>query len=322
MGDALVELGRYDEAFAAFERMISLRPEPRLVRTRRLRPEAVGDLRRGGRRSPGLKPASGSPSDGVGARELVKLELGLGAIPVGRRHARAVHTPPGISECTRRARTGRGGRWEPRGAIRGPPRYGSHTDRKRVPCSQICSTPTAGRGASSARDGRRDRQAARRQRRAGGSRVRRYRADNLTRPAETVELHASREPIDPRSTATTPSAWRSRAREDVIRRSTPPSGSATEDGPSLSPRVRGWMCRKAGRDARCTGERSTSIRRSPLAGRRGTSRTEKLGRVRSSGSPLRCSPETRPRLASALACVALLGAGLALASCGGTTRRQ
>jgi tetratricopeptide (TPR) repeat protein len=91
IGDALVELGRYDEAFAAFERMVSLRPSlasyARIAYARELtgdREGAVAALRLA------RDAAAGQPEPTAWANvELAKLELGLGRTRAAREHARA-----------------------------------------------------------------------------------------------------------------------------------------------------------------------------------------------------------------------------------------
>jgi tetratricopeptide (TPR) repeat protein len=91
IGDALVELGRYDEAFAAFERMISLRPSlasyARIAYARELtgdREGAVAALRLA------RDAAVGQPEPTAWANvELAKLELALGRMRAARAHARA-----------------------------------------------------------------------------------------------------------------------------------------------------------------------------------------------------------------------------------------
>ena len=94
IGDALVELGRYDEAFAAFERMVSLRPSlasyARIAFARELvgdREGAVAAMRLA------LDAAAGQPEPTAWARiELAKLEFGRGRIEPARRHVRVALT--------------------------------------------------------------------------------------------------------------------------------------------------------------------------------------------------------------------------------------
>jgi tetratricopeptide (TPR) repeat protein len=91
IGDALVELGRYDEGFQAFERMVSVRPSlasyARVAYARELtgdRPGALVAMRLA------LETAAGQPESLAWAHvEVAKLELGLGRAEAARRHARA-----------------------------------------------------------------------------------------------------------------------------------------------------------------------------------------------------------------------------------------
>jgi tetratricopeptide (TPR) repeat protein len=98
IGDALVELGRYDDAFAAFERMVTLRPSlasyARVAYARELvgdREGAVAAMRLA------LDSAAGQPEPTAWARvELAKLQLGLGHARAARSHARiALRVLPG-----------------------------------------------------------------------------------------------------------------------------------------------------------------------------------------------------------------------------------
>jgi tetratricopeptide (TPR) repeat protein len=98
IGDALVELGRYDAAFRAFERMVSLRPGlasyARIAYARELvgdRQGAVAAMRLA------LEAAGGQPEPTAWALvELAKLERGLGRRLVAGRHARsALRVVPG-----------------------------------------------------------------------------------------------------------------------------------------------------------------------------------------------------------------------------------
>ena len=91
VGDALVELGRYEEAFASFDRMISLRPSlasyARVAYARELvgdRSGAVAAMRLA------LESAAGQPEPAAWAHvELAKLELALGHVDGARRHTTA-----------------------------------------------------------------------------------------------------------------------------------------------------------------------------------------------------------------------------------------
>jgi tetratricopeptide (TPR) repeat protein len=91
IGDALIELGRYDDAFAAFERMVTLRPSlasyARVAYARELvgdREGAVAAMRLA------LDAAAGQPEPTAWANvELAKLQLGLGRTGAARTHVRA-----------------------------------------------------------------------------------------------------------------------------------------------------------------------------------------------------------------------------------------
>jgi tetratricopeptide (TPR) repeat protein len=89
VGDALVELGRYEEAFAAFDRMVSLRPGLASYARVAYARELVGD--REGARSAmrlALASAAGQPEPTAWAHvEVAKLELALGHVGAARRHA-------------------------------------------------------------------------------------------------------------------------------------------------------------------------------------------------------------------------------------------
>lgn len=91
IGDALIELGRYDEAFAAFERMVTLRPSLASYARIAYARELVGD-REGAVEAMrlALDAAAGQPEPTAWANvELAKLELGLGHTGAARRHVRA-----------------------------------------------------------------------------------------------------------------------------------------------------------------------------------------------------------------------------------------
>ena len=91
IGDALIELGRYEAAFAAFERMVTFRPSlasyARVAYARELvgdRAGAVAAMRLA------LDAAAGQPEPTAWANvELAKLELGLGRAAAARRRVRA-----------------------------------------------------------------------------------------------------------------------------------------------------------------------------------------------------------------------------------------
>ena len=91
IGDALVELGRYDEAFAVFEKMVSLRPNlgsyARIAYARELMGDRAGAI---GAMQLALDAAAGQPEPAAFAHlELAKLELGLAQVSAARRHALA-----------------------------------------------------------------------------------------------------------------------------------------------------------------------------------------------------------------------------------------
>ena len=94
IGDALVELGRYGDAFRAYERMVTLRPSlasyARIAYARELtgdRAGAVAAMRLA------LDAAAGQPEPTAWTHvELAKLELGSGRARAARSHARAALT--------------------------------------------------------------------------------------------------------------------------------------------------------------------------------------------------------------------------------------
>jgi tetratricopeptide (TPR) repeat protein len=94
IGDALLELGRYGNAFRAYERMVTLRPSlasyARIAHARELtgdRAGAAGALRLA------LDAAAGQPEPTAWAHvELAKLDLGSGRPRVARQHVRAALT--------------------------------------------------------------------------------------------------------------------------------------------------------------------------------------------------------------------------------------
>jgi tetratricopeptide (TPR) repeat protein len=91
IGDALIELGRYDAAFAVFERMVTLRPSLASYARIAYARELVGD-REGAVEAMtlALDAAAGQPEPTAWANvELAKLELALGNAGVARTHARA-----------------------------------------------------------------------------------------------------------------------------------------------------------------------------------------------------------------------------------------
>ena len=91
IGDALVELGRYDRAFAAFERMVTLRPGLASYARIAYARELVGD-REGAVAAMqlALDAAAGQPEPAAWAHvELAELHRGLGRLTVASRHVRA-----------------------------------------------------------------------------------------------------------------------------------------------------------------------------------------------------------------------------------------
>ncbi len=100
MGDALVELGRYEEAFRAFERMVSLRPSLASYARIAYARELVGD-RAGAVAAMRLArdAAAGQPEPTAWALvEIAKLERGLGRKGAAARHARtALRVLPGYA---------------------------------------------------------------------------------------------------------------------------------------------------------------------------------------------------------------------------------
>jgi tetratricopeptide (TPR) repeat protein len=98
IGDALVELGRYEAAFAAFQRMVTLRPGlssyARVAYARELTGDTVGAL---AAMRLALDAAAGQPEPAAFALvEIAKLELGLGRTRAAGRHANlALRVLPG-----------------------------------------------------------------------------------------------------------------------------------------------------------------------------------------------------------------------------------
>jgi len=90
IGDALVELGRYDEAFRAFDQMISLRPSLASYARVAYARELTGDLQ--GAHSAmrlAFDAAAGEPeSTAWSLVELAKLELTMARVPAAVRHLR------------------------------------------------------------------------------------------------------------------------------------------------------------------------------------------------------------------------------------------
>ena len=108
IGDALVELGRYREAFAAFDRMVALKPSlaayARIAYARELTGDRAGAL---SAMQLALDAAAGSPEPTAWTHvELAKLELGAGRIDRAAGHVRAALTvfPGYASAFEQRAR--------------------------------------------------------------------------------------------------------------------------------------------------------------------------------------------------------------------------
>jgi len=98
IGDALLELGRYDQAFAALQRMVTLRPGlssyARVAYARELTGDPIGAL---AAMRLALDSAAGQPEPAAFTLvEIAKLELGLGRLDAAARHARtALRVLPG-----------------------------------------------------------------------------------------------------------------------------------------------------------------------------------------------------------------------------------
>ena len=91
IGDALLELGRYPEAFAAFERMVALKPTlasyARIAYARELTGDRAGAI---SAMRLALDAAGGAPEPTAWAHvELAKLELGHGRVNAAAMHIRA-----------------------------------------------------------------------------------------------------------------------------------------------------------------------------------------------------------------------------------------
>jgi tetratricopeptide (TPR) repeat protein len=108
VGDALIELGRYDAAFAAIDRMAALKPNlasyARVAYARELVGDRAGALEA---MQLALEAAAGQPEPSAWAHvEIAKLELGQGRLEAARRHARAALRafpgyPAGLVELAR-----------------------------------------------------------------------------------------------------------------------------------------------------------------------------------------------------------------------------
>jgi tetratricopeptide (TPR) repeat protein len=103
MGDALVELGRYPAAFAAFDRMVGLRPSLASYARVAYARELTGDLEGAAAAMRlALDAAGGQPETTAWSLvELAKLELLLGHPDVAEHHVRAaLHVFPGYPSAT------------------------------------------------------------------------------------------------------------------------------------------------------------------------------------------------------------------------------
>jgi tetratricopeptide (TPR) repeat protein len=117
VGDALIELGRYDAAFAAIDRMAALKPNLASYARVAYARELVGD-RAGALEAMrlALEAAAGQPEPSAWTHvELAKLELGHGRLEAARRHSRAALRafpgyPAGLVELARAEAAG--GRFE------------------------------------------------------------------------------------------------------------------------------------------------------------------------------------------------------------------
>ena len=136
LGDALLELGRYDEAFAAFDRMTALKPDVGLVRPRRVRARADGRPRRG-RLGDAPRPRRGGRgprADRVDARRAGEARAGLRqGGPRGTTRACGAHRLPRLRAGARAARP-RGGR--PRRARTGDGDRAPRRDRRPAPAAR------------------------------------------------------------------------------------------------------------------------------------------------------------------------------------------
>ena len=195
IGDALVELGRYDEAFAAFERMVSLRPSlasyARVAYARELmgdREGAVAAMRLA------LDAAAGQPEPTAWANvELAKLELGLGHTDAARRTCtRGAPRPSRLSQRADRARADRRGCGRARRRDRARRGAQPRRSRRRLPSrsSPSCSSATGRRPrrGASARPSRSSTAFSRRTASRSTSSRRSHGPTTSFGPDETVEL--------------------------------------------------------------------------------------------------------------------------------------
>ena len=152
VGDALVELGRYDEAFATFERMVALEAEPRLLRAHRLRPRA--DRATGGRdrRDAARARRSGraARADRLDASRARQARVRRGAAstrPSGTTARRCTLVPGYVYALEQLARVEAArGRLDAAIAARAPGRGDDAAAAVRRRCSATCSSARAGVG--------------------------------------------------------------------------------------------------------------------------------------------------------------------------------
>lgn len=194
IGDALVELGRYREAFAAFDRMAALKPSlaayARIAYARELTGDRAGAV---AAMQLAVDAAAGAPEPTAWTHvELAKLELGNGRVERARAHVRAALTVlPGYAPAFEQQARIEAARGRLDVAVRAARRASAS-----VPLPQYVSL------LSELLERRGDVRAARRQRTtvaaidrllaANGLRVELesavYRADRAIRPADTVRL--------------------------------------------------------------------------------------------------------------------------------------
>ena len=259
IGDALVELGRYDAAFAAFERMVTLRPSlasyARVAYARELvgdREGAVAAMRLA------LDTAAGQPEPTAWASvELAKLQLGLGDSRAARAHVRtALRVLPGYpSARVELARIA---------AVSG--KLDAAVGQARRAADAIPTTSSislladllerAGRRAEArgaARDGRRHRPASRGERRPGRSRIGR-RPGGQSRPPQGDSRAGTprtrRAPVDLRRRCARMGARSSRPlRRGCSAREARAATGHRGRAPLLPPRLRGMVRRRPVGDA-------------------------------------------------------------------------
>ena len=280
VGDALLELGRYEEAFRAFERMVALKPSVASYARIAYARELLGDL---AARRQAMQLAADAA---VGQREpaawanveLAKLDLRAGRVGRGRtapprraaRCCRDTCTRPSSSRGSRR----RAGTSAARSATRG-------VAADAVPLPQFVALladlyERAGNGRAARQQVAtvaRDRPAARRERRPHRRRVGRLRRRPPHRARRrSWHAHARRARHGPRSSATTRSRGRSRAPAAAARRGLVGALAPARHprrAPLLPPRRDRALRRQPGGRPRVGAPRARArSRRSPSAGRR------------------------------------------------------